>query len=1044
MSESKGSIRLSKMAGILNVSSSTILDALLSKGHRVENNPNTKLTEEQVALLEKQFAASKKVKAEASGINIGANHGNFVIDSSSKLKGKTDDDYEDDIMMIRDNTPKIHSKELNKTDNSKKDDKQAETKGEVISAKLPGLNIVGKIELSSLNKPRESRKNNPTANTPTKNTQKQTSIQKEEPIQPVIEPKEQVVIPPIVEATPEPISVLKVEEPVTPIAKTDEIKQEMVKQIQVEEEIVHENSIPNIQEKEVLTDEDDNEIEDHDDTDELNEDTFLDYDSTDEPVIPLFSLDEDDDTLPIQLIEARAEKLQGLKVVGKIELPVEKKKYKNVGTSDDKLKDKRKKRKRLSTKKDELRAEVFIPNNNDRPIKLANSNAAHKTDNNSGRTNNANANTKKKHSRKDDISEKEIEYQYKKTLSDVKSKGNKAATKRGYKEKKRNANLAAKEREMQEAEHEAGILRVTEFISANDLASLMDIPVTEIIVKCLQLGMFVAINQRLDAATISLIAEEFGFNVEFTSAEEEFDVELEEEDDEVTLETRAPIVTIMGHVDHGKTTLLDFIRKSKVAEGEAGGITQHIGAYDVTTESGRRLVFLDTPGHEAFTAMRARGAQVTDVAIIVIAADGDVMPQTIEAINHAQVAGVPFVIAINKIDKPGANPNRIKEQLANKVKVLVEDWGGKILSQEISAKQGLGVDALLEAVLLEADILELKANPNKKAVGTVIEASLDKGRGYVATVLVQAGTLRVGDVILAGQNYGRVKAMTDHKGTRLKEAGPSTPVQILGFNGAPQAGDRFNVLESDREAKEIATRREQILREQSIRATKRVTLDQLGKRLAQGSFQELNIILKGDVDGSVEALSQALFKLSHDEVAVNILHQAVGPITESDVLLASASDAVVIGFQVRPTPSAKKLADKEAIEIRTYSIIYDAINDVKDAMEGMLAPSIEETIVGNVEVREVFKISKVGTIAGCMVTDGYIKRSSKIRIIRNGIVIYGGEAGGEIQALKRFKDDASEVKAGFECGVSIKNFNDIEVGDIIEVFEQKEVKRTLK
>ncbi len=591
----------------------------------------------------------------------------------------------------------------------------------------------------------------------------------------------------------------------------------------------------------------------------------------------------------------------------------------------------------------------------------------------------------------------------------------------------------------EQEELEAKILKVTEFVSANDLASLMDVSINEVISVCLNLGMFVSINQRLDAEAITVIADEFGFDVQFVSAEDEteagVDVEADAPED---LSPRAPIVTIMGHVDHGKTSLLDYIRRAKVAAGEAGGITQHIGAYSVKTADDRKITFLDTPGHEAFTAMRARGAKVTDVVIIVIAADDSVMPQTREAINHAQVAGVPIVFAFSKVDKPGADSEKIRTELAS-MNLLVEEWGGKYQAQEISSKSGMGVDDLLEKVLLEAELLELKANADRRALGTVIEASLDKGRGYVSTVLVENGTLRQGDVMLVGAHYGRIRAMTNDRGERIKEAGPAQPVQILGLPGAPQAGDKFNVMETEREAREIANKREQLLREQTLRTRKHITLEEIGRRKAIGTFKELNVIVKGDVDGSVEALSDSLLQLSTEEVQVNIIHKAVGQISESDVLLASASDAVIVGFQVRPSASARKLAEQEQIEIRMYSIIYDAINEVKDAMEGLLAPTVEEVIVGNIEVREVFKISKVGTVAGCYVTDGLIKRNNKIRIIRDFIVVHTGE----ISALKRFKDDVSEVRSGYECGLSIKNFNDIEVGDVLESFELKEVKRTL-
>ncbi|MBO0936554.1 translation initiation factor IF-2 [Fibrella sp. HMF5335] len=604
----------------------------------------------------------------------------------------------------------------------------------------------------------------------------------------------------------------------------------------------------------------------------------------------------------------------------------------------------------------------------------------------------------------------------------------------------RRADRADRERERIEQENEeAKILRVTEFVSANDLSSLMDVSINEVISVCLSAGMFVSINQRLDAEAITFIADEFGYDVQFVSAEEEVEASLAETPDtEEQLQLRAPIVTIMGHVDHGKTSLLDYIRRTKVAAGEAGGITQHIGAYSVKTQDDRMVTFLDTPGHEAFTAMRARGAKATDVVIIVIAADDSIMPQTREAINHAQVAGVPIVFAFSKVDKPGADAEKIRNELSQ-MNMLVEDWGGKYQSQEISSKSGLGIDDLLEKVLLEAEVLELKANPNRRATGTVVEATLDKGRGYVTTVLVQNGTLKQGDIMLVGAHYGRIRAMTNDRGERIKEAGPSMPVQILGLPGAPQAGDKFNVMETDREAREIANKREQLLREQTLRTRKHITLEEIGRRKAIGSFKELNVIVKGDVDGSVEALSDSLLQLSTAEVQVNIIHKAVGQISESDVLLASTADAIIIGFQVRPSANARRLAEQEQIEIRMYSIIYDAINEIKDAMEGLLAPTQEEVITGNIEVREVFKISKIGTVAGCYVTDGTVKRSHKIRIIRDFIVIHTGE----ISALKRFKDDVSEVRTGYECGLSIKNFNDIEVGDVIEGFEVKEVKRTL-
>ncbi len=718
-----------------------------------------------------------------------------------------------------------------------------------------------------------------------------------------------------------------------------------------------------------------------------------------------------------KVIEAKAETLKGLKVLGKIELP--KKVAKPVASSDDNKEKKKKKRPRKRLRKEP--APEKVQNNRD----------------NKSQTFKRKGDRKQK-PHKEEPSDKEIQEQIKATLAKLSGSGKSNQVSRSkYRREKRSAVAEAHEKEMLQEQAESKIIKVNEFISANDLASMMDVSINEIISSCLSLGMFVSINQRLDAEAITIIADEFGYLTEFVDEEENLDVETIA-DKEEDLEERAPIVTIMGHVDHGKTSLLDFIRKSKITEGEAGGITQHIGAYDVTTDTGKRIAFLDTPGHEAFTAMRARGAKLTDIVVIVVAADDNVMPQTKEAINHALVANVPIVIAINKIDRPNANPDKIREGLSN-INILVEEWGGKYQSQEISAKTGEGIDELLEKVLLEAELLELKANKNKNAVGTVVEAELDKGRGYVTTVLVQSGTLKVGDVILAGSHHGKVKALYNHMGKKVKKAIPATPVLVLGLDGAPQAGDKFNVMNTDREAREVANKREQLQREQGLRTKKHITLDEIGRRLAIGSFKELNIIVKGDVDGSVEALSDSLLKLSTEEIQINIKHKAVGQISESDVLLASASDGIVIGFQVRPSAVARKLAEQEEIEIRHYSVIYDAINEIKDAMEGMLAPDFEEVITSNVEVRDVFKISKIGTVAGCMVTDGVIKRNNRIRLVRDGIVIYTGE----IDALKRFKDDVNEVKHGFECGIRIKNFNDVKVGDVIESFEQKEVKRTL-
>ncbi|HPF10360.1 MAG TPA: translation initiation factor IF-2 [Flavobacteriaceae bacterium] len=641
------------------------------------------------------------------------------------------------------------------------------------------------------------------------------------------------------------------------------------------------------------------------------------------------------------------------------------------------------------------------------------------------------------HILKEEPSEEEVQKQVRETLEKLQGKTSKGKAAK-YRREKRDSHRQKSEEEMAQMEAESKLLKVTEFVTVSEVATMMNVPVTQVISACMSLGMMVTMNQRLDAETLTIVAEEFGFEVEFVTADIEEAVQ-EETDAPEDLKPRAPIVTVMGHVDHGKTSLLDYIREENVIAGESGGITQHIGAYGVTLDNGQKITFLDTPGHEAFTAMRARGAQVTDLVIIVIAADDDIMPQTKEAISHAQAAGVPIVFAINKIDKPNANPDKIKEGLAN-MNLLVEDWGGKIQSQDISAKTGQGVDELLEKVLLEAEILELKANPNRYANGTVVEAFLDKGRGYVSTILVQGGTLKVGDYVLAGQHSGKVKAMQDERGNVVKEVGPSTPISILGLDGAPQAGDKFNVFEDEREAKSIAAKRTQLQREQSVRTQRHITLDEIGRRIALGDFKELNIILKGDVDGSVEALTDSFLKLSTEEIQVNIIHKGVGAITESDVLLASASDAIIIGFNVRPMGNARQLAEKEEIDIRSYSIIYDAINDLKDAMEGMLSPELREEVTGTAEIRETFKISKVGTIAGCMVTSGKIFRNSGIRLIREGVVVYTGE----LDSLKRFKDDVKEVSKGYDCGMQVKNYNDIKEGDIIEAFQEVAVKKKLK
>ena len=714
-------------------------------------------------------------------------------------------------------------------------------------------------------------------------------------------------------------------------------------------------------------------------------------------------------------IKTKITKITGPSVVGKIELPP-------VEDKEKKAADKaalKKKRKRI--KKETERVELGEKGNKE---------AADKS-----KTQKKPALKKRRKPLKPEVSEEDVQKQVKETLARLtdrtKSKGAR------YRREKRDAVSQKLQEEAIKLEEESNIVKVTEFVTVQELASLMDVPATEVIAKCMELGLFVSINQRLDAETLAVVSEEFNYKVEFISVEVQEAI-AEDADDPEELESRPPIVTVMGHVDHGKTKLLDYVRSANVVAGEAGGITQHIGAYSVHLDDGRQITFLDTPGHEAFTAMRARGAQATDIVIIVVAADDGVMPQTVEAINHAQAAGVPMVFAINKIDKPTANPEKIKEALAN-MNFLVEDWGGKYQSQEISAKNGINIDELLEKVLLEAELLDLKANPHKGASGSVIESELDKGRGFVSTILVENGTLEMGDVVLAGSYFGHIKAMYNERGKKIEEAGPSTPVLILGLNGAPQAGDRFNVMYSDKEAKEIANKREQLQREQDQRTQKHITLDEIGRRIAIGNFQELNIIVKGDVDGSIEALSDSLIKLSTEEIQLNVIHKAVGQIKEADIMLAAASNAIILGFQVRPSLGARKLAEKEEIDIRLYSVIYDAIEEVRAAMEGMLSPDIKEEITATVEIREIFKITRVGTVAGCMVKEGKIHRNSRIRVIRDGIVVYTGELG----SLKRFKEDVREVASGYECGLNIANFNDIKVGDLVESYQEVEVMKKL-
>lgn len=1057
-------MRLGQVARQLNVGISTIVDHLAAKGFVVENNHNSKITYGQFEMLAKEFKSSALEKKEATGIVFGKKSTEGI-----GVNGNTHVEKED---IFTKSTVSDRDSSVKPTPNETKPTRE---EPEIIKAKLPGIKVVGNIDLN-----KKTVVPQPTPVTPvpqqkiTLPAQEVPNKVEEKPVEPVVEKTEPVVENKVIEnkpaETPAPVKEEKVPVATAPVAEKPvenqfPPKEEPVKEV---EPTALQPSVPaKAVEPEVVVPQ------------KTTAEEPLQEEKT-KADMPPYKEDLETDLVT----RAKADQLKGLTVVGKIELPVERDRNKkkngnavastvsSAASADDKKKNKRK-RKRVrigdSPQENAPAADRNKPPFQQRPGNTpAGSNpsaqrppfgnkppfgnrpdSGNRPNTGGNRPDQGNFNRNKpaqqnkpvgKPFEKEEVSDKQIQDQIKATLAKLSGNKNPAgqANRAKYRGQKRSAIAAAKEERLLQEQESAKVLKVTEFISANDMSSLMGVSVNEVISVCMNLGMFVSINQRLDAEAITVIADEFGYDVEFASAEDEADMVMEETDKEEDLQPRAPIVTIMGHVDHGKTSLLDYIRRSKVTAGEAGGITQHIGAYDVTTDTGKRIAFLDTPGHEAFTAMRARGAKVTDVVIIVVAADDSVMPQTKEAINHALVAGVPIVIAINKVDKPNANPDKIREELA-KENILVEEWGGKYQCEEISAKTGKGIPELLEKVLLEAELLDLKANPNKNAVGTVIEASLDKGRGYVTTVLVQSGTLHIGDILLAGAHYGRVKAMADHRGQRLKKADPSTPVQVLGLSGAPQAGDKFNVMESEREAREISNKREQILREQTIRTKKHITLDEIGRRLAIGSFKELNVIVKGDVDGSVEALSDSLLNLSTNEVQVRIIHKGVGQISEGDILLASASDAIIVGFQVRPSTNARRLAEQEEIEIRLYSIIYDAINEVKDAMEGMLAPKVEEVIVGNADVRDVFRITKVGTVAGCYITEGAIKRSHKVRVVRDGIVVHTGE----IDALKRFKDDVSEVKYGYECGISIKNFNDINPGDTIEAFEQRETKRTL-
>ena len=1010
----------------MNVGIATVVEFLQKKGYTVEANPNTKITEEQYAILVKEFSTDKNLRIESE---------RFIQERQNKDRNKASvaiDGYE-------------KQPEKPKTDDV--------IKTVVPEDARPKFKPVGKIDLNKFNRKTDKEAASETKPQPQTEVQPQTKPEAPKPAPaPVVEEKkvEEVVKPVVVEA--------KKEEVVVPVSKPEPVKEAQPVVVEQPKPVVEEKVLEEVKKEEQKVEA----------APEIKEEKV-----ESKPVVSEAAESEkkDDDVFKIR----QPEFVSKINVIGQIDLaalnqstrPKKKSKEEKRKEREEKEKVRQDQRKQIKDaiikeiRKDDNKVAKSAPKENadanakkkririnKEKVDVNNvaSNFAHPTPNSQkpagqgggGQNRNRNNNNKdrfKKPVVKQEVSEEDVAKQVKETLARLTTKGKNKASKY-RKEKREMVSSRMQELENQEME-DSRVLKITEFVTANELASMMDVSVNQVIATCMSIGMMVSINQRLDAETINLVAEEFGFKTEYVSAEVAQAI-VEEEDAEEDLEPRAPIVTVMGHVDHGKTSLLDYIRKANVIAGEAGGITQHIGAYHVSMEDGRKITFLDTPGHEAFTAMRARGAKVTDIAIIIVAADDNVMPQTKEAINHAMAAGVPIVFAINKVDKPTANPDKIKEELAA-MNFLVEEWGGKYQSQDISAKKGMGVSELMEKVLLEAEMLELKANPNRNATGSIIESTLDKGRGYVATVLVSNGTLKVGDIVLAGTSYGRVKAMFNERNQRIKQAGPSEPALILGLNGAPAAGDTFHVVETDQEAREITNKREQLQREQGLRTQKILTLDELGRRIALGNFQELNIIVKGDVDGSVEALSDSLIKLSTPQIQVNVIHKGVGQISESDVSLAAASDAIIIGFQVRPSGSAERMAEKEGVDIRKYSVIYDAIEEVKAAMEGMLAPEVKEVVTSTIEVREVFNITKVGTVAGAVVKTGKVKRSDKARLIRDGIVIFSGA----INALKRFKDDVKEVVTNFECGISLVNYNDIKMGDMIETYEEVEVKQTL-
>jgi translation initiation factor IF-2 len=1000
--------RLSKAAREFNVGISTIVEFLHKKGFDLDPNPNTKLPYEAYILLVKEFSTDISVKKESEKL--------ILKDLHRKKESVSIDDFSD----------KVDSEESERDEDILvKDSSGVKTTVDIkTEIKKPDIKLVGKIDLEEALKPKVEKP------IPLKEEPVQLpSLARDEAEKHEKPGKNKTADEKEVPAITVPAITVPVEDKKTKsnidlhiigkidlgtIAKDTRSVQKEEKKEKPDEtpkKKIKEKAFPKQEESKVKIKNEPDILEDNISEPVIEE--LLVEDIIDEVLIP----DPEEDI--IALYKTDFKKLVGPRVVGRIDLPVEEKKkttpFQPVKTGGDSDFRRKKRRKRILKEKEGT--SVVKPVSTDKKDKPG---------------------TKKVVKRRPvraEVNEEEVQKQIKETLARLTTKGKSKGSR--YRRDKREA-ISQKHKEVvDKIEQDKNILKVTEFVSVNELASMMNIAVTEIISTCMNLGLFVSINQRLDAETMALLADEFGFKVEFVSAELQEAVR-EMVDDAEDLKPRPPIVTVMGHVDHGKTKLLDYIRNTNVIAGEAGGITQHIGAYGVILQDGRQITFLDTPGHEAFTAMRARGAQITDIAIIVVAADDGVMPQTIEAINHASAAGVPIIFAINKIDKQTSNPEKIKEALAN-MNYLVEDWGGKYQSQEISAKSGLNIDLLLDKVLLEAEMLDLKANPDKLALGTVIESSLDKGRGFTATVLVKAGTLKIGDIMLAGSCFGHIKAMYNERGHKVEIVGPATPTLILGLNGAPQAGDKFNVMESDREARDIATKRAQLQREQGLRTQKHITLDEIGRRIAIGNFQELNIIVKGDVDGSIEALSDSLIKLSTPEIQLNIIHKAVGQISESDILLAAASNAIIVGFQVRPSLSARKLAEKEEIDVRLYSIIYNAIEEIRSAMEGMLVPEVKEEIVATLEIREVFKVTKVGTVAGCYVKEGKITRNTRVRIIRDGIVIYTGELG----SLKRFKDDVKEVVGGYECGLNIHNFNDIKLGDVVEGYQEFEVKKTL-